>query len=181
MATTSSHSTPSSDAQVVAGLRACLQYRPRVELGTADARFTVGDFQFEFYRSGLRSLGAIHYLQVLVVRTQEGAERLYFSAETNPMEGPDAVYLSCFTPMRRETVLRSSAVALIDVFVPLASLLARRMLDLPYQQCRPAAEEDWHIARIPAALSEHCPNWRDDAELAKQLWQMAIEVMQAPL
>ncbi|MEI6738282.1 MAG: hypothetical protein WCL29_07385, partial [Pseudomonadota bacterium] len=75
-------------------------YRPRAEIDSVDLMFRLGAYRVFFSSRGLRSTGLIHFHHLLVAVNDRDEEVLYVTAESNPLEGGDTIYLCSFTPDR---------------------------------------------------------------------------------
>lgn len=175
-------STNDQDASFAAKMAGVLYYRPRVEFHKIDFAFALGCYRFLFFSGGMRSVGAIHYRHVLAVLDNEDRDVLYVTAETNDLE-PD-IYLSRFTPRRRVTVTKSPMFAHSAFFIPIACMVAREALDLPYEEYPMTQQEDGSFGAIPAALSKQYPDGNldeDTCELIAKLKEIALRSMPASI
>ena len=154
-----------------------LYYRPRVELDTPDFGFALGRYRFLFYSSGIQSIGAITYHHLLCVLDSEDRDILYVTAETNELE-PD-IYLSRFNPRRHATLTKSPLLSYAAFFIPVACMIVREVLALPYETYPMTQEEDDSLEAIPAVMAKSFPEGNIDADTHELLTQLKAAVIRS--
>lgn len=155
-------------------------YRPRVELNYPDFRIDIGDYRFVFFSSGMRLTGAIGYKHLLAVLDRSDFDPLYVAAENNDMEGEAMVYLGRFNPRRHATLTNSPLLAHAGFFIPIACMVAREALELPYEQYPLTQAEDDALGLIPGLIAQAFPHGGPDENTLDLIHQLRECVLRSP-
>ena len=114
-------------------------FGPNARFGVPDLRMLLGTHMGEIFVREIESLGMIRYRYVLRVLNAEGQAVLFVTAETNPFEGPDVIFLGLFSGDRHVTLARSTALKHPAAFVATAMHEARGVLGMNSETTPPTS------------------------------------------
>lgn len=136
-------------------------YRPRVKYGKPQFFVKLGSNSVAF-SSDLQSFGLVKYHHILVVWDENSKEILYITAESNPLDGPDVIYLGQFSPDGHATILSSKLLDQGEVFFCAACQVVRRYLGLDVVQAPLTGAETEVLSIIPDICNARFPEWQED-------------------
>ena len=141
--------------------------RPAVRLGKPDFVVAMGNLHMALFSEEIESVGMVRYRSIVVVVNEAGEEVLYVGAETNPIDGPQKIYLGMFTPDRHVTVLNSPLLAQRSIVFMAACNLTRETLGLSDEQAPLTRPESEGFEMLEALADMERPDWAADAGSAK--------------
>ena len=122
-------------------------YGPSAVLGDPDLRMPLGGYIAEFFASEIKCLGLIRYLYIVRIVDAKSEVAFYLTAETNPLVGPNAVFIGRFLANGHATLASDPAFADPAVFIWKAMEKARAILELDEIAAPPSDMERVAIER----------------------------------
>lgn len=137
------------------------EYNPKVTFDSYEFRAQIGPCPTILISRGLQSTGLVTYHHLLVVANDANQDVYFVSAESNPIDGPEVVYLCFYDPSGHGTKAATPLLLLGPVFFCAACRMTRDYLGLDFELAPITEPERQALEIIPDLCDKFLPDWRE--------------------